>query len=141
MLSSERLRMIREDRGVTQKEISLLIKVSSRTWQNYEEGSSRPGMDICEKIVRLGYSANWLLTGEGSMHSDMACDALAAGFFNRDLMVELIGCVERALTELKVELAPEAKAALIVRLYDIYAEEKGAKVDVTEIKRHLKLVV
>ncbi len=141
MLSSERLKKIREDRRETQKEISLLIGVNSRTWQNYEEGSSKPGMEICEKLVRLGFSATWLLTGEGPMHNDLAREALPAGVFNRDLMEELIVCVERALGELKVKLDPEAKAKLIVRLYDIYAEEEGAQVDVTEIKRHLKLVV
>jgi transcriptional regulator with XRE-family HTH domain len=147
MFPSERLKEIRVDRGDTQKEIAQLLGVNARTWQNYEDGSSKPGMDICEKLVRLGYSATWLLTGEGPMRRDdsgyfqASTGPVPAGTFNRKLMEDLIEFVEQALLDIKVKLVPDAKAKLIVKLYDIYNEDEDAQVDATEIKRHLKLVV
>ena len=36
-------------------------------WRAYEAGSSVPGGNVLEALVRLGFNANWILTGEGEM--------------------------------------------------------------------------
>lgn len=67
MSVSERLKTIRDLLGKTQKEMALLTGISYRTWQNYEDGVNPPGWDACEALVKLGFNANWLLTGNGGM--------------------------------------------------------------------------
>lgn len=67
MSVSERLKAIRDELGKTQKEMAVLTGISYRTWQNYEDGVNSPGWDACEALVKLGFNANWLLTGEGEM--------------------------------------------------------------------------
>lgn len=66
MSVSERLKAIRDKLGKTQKEMAVLTGISYRTWQNYEDGVNSPGWDACEALVKLGFNANWLLTGEGA---------------------------------------------------------------------------
>lgn len=63
----DRVKKIRESLGKTQKDMAALIQISYRTWQNYEDGVNSPGWDVCGALVKLGFNANWLLTGEGEM--------------------------------------------------------------------------
>lgn len=44
------------------------LGINTRTWQIWEEGGSIPGGNHIESLVRLGFDANWILTGEGPMH-------------------------------------------------------------------------
>lgn len=67
MSASERLKSVRDSLGKTQKEMAALLGLSYRTYQNYEDGVNNPGWDACEGIVRLGFNANWFLTGNGPM--------------------------------------------------------------------------
>lgn len=69
----DRLKSIRDLLGKTQKEMASLIGISYRTWQNYEDGVNSPGWDACGALVKLGFNANWLLTGSG----DMKCKSIA----------------------------------------------------------------
>ena len=36
-------------------------------WQAYEVGDNQPSVKVIESLVKLGFNANWLLTGEGEM--------------------------------------------------------------------------
>jgi phage repressor protein C with HTH and peptisase S24 domain len=67
MSVSIRLKTIREHLDKTQKEMASLTGISYRTWQNYEDGVNPPGWDACEALVKLGFNANWLLTGKGGI--------------------------------------------------------------------------
>lgn len=67
MSVSVRLKTIREVMGKTQKQMAEITGISYRTWQNYEDGVNSPGWDACEALVKLGFNANWLLTGEGAI--------------------------------------------------------------------------
>lgn len=76
MSVSDRLKTMRELLGKTQKEMASLTGISYRTWQNYEDGVNSPGWDACEALVKLGFNANWLLTGEGEMMQGTAVEAI-----------------------------------------------------------------
>lgn len=67
MTASERLKNVREALGKGQKEMAELLGINYRTYQNYEKSLNDPNWDTCEALVRLGFNANWLLTGEGEM--------------------------------------------------------------------------
>lgn len=67
---SERMSTARNDLGKSQKELAAILKISTKSWQDYELGKSIPGGKVFESLVRLGFNANWLLTGEGPMRVD-----------------------------------------------------------------------
>lgn len=71
----DRVKKIRESLGKTQKDMAALIQISYRTWQNYEDGVNSPGWDACGALVKLGFNANWLLTGIGEMRLGEAVEA------------------------------------------------------------------
>lgn len=63
----ERLKSARTHLEKEQKEMAALLSISFRSWQDYELGKSAPGGKVFEALVRTGFNANWLLTGEGPM--------------------------------------------------------------------------
>lgn len=67
MSAADRLKKVRELLGKGQKEMAEALGVNYRTYQNYENALNAPSWDACEAIVKLGFNANWLLTGEGEM--------------------------------------------------------------------------
>ena len=63
----ERLKIVRNSLGKSQKAMASELGIVTRSWQVYEEGKSKPGTDVYASLVKLGINANWLLTGEGAM--------------------------------------------------------------------------
>ena len=41
-----------------------------KSWERYERGQNVPKADILETLVGLGFSSEWLLTGEGPMRRE-----------------------------------------------------------------------
>lgn len=64
----DRLRKIRETVGKTQKEFAEILGVHFRAIQQYESGENVPGGTFLKALTKLGFNANWLLTGEGEMN-------------------------------------------------------------------------
>lgn len=77
----ERVKKIRAHFGYSQKAMAESMGINTRTWQIWEEGGSVPGGNHLESLVRLGFNANWILTGEGPMlrGDSVAGDASATG--------------------------------------------------------------
>jgi len=67
MSLADRIKTARNYLGKEQKEIAKLLDISFRSWQDYELGKSVPGGKVFEALARIGFNANWLLTGEGPM--------------------------------------------------------------------------
>lgn len=44
--------------------------IGLKSWQVYEQGSSVPGGNVFESLVKLGFNGTWLLTGEGAMRRE-----------------------------------------------------------------------
>lgn len=64
---NNRLKTARESLGKSQKEMAELLGIGLKSWQVYEQGTSVPGGNVFEALVKLGFNANWLLMGEGEM--------------------------------------------------------------------------
>jgi|GEM_PF-1435265 len=64
---SQRLATIRKSLGKSQREMAIIVTLSHRGWQVIENGKSIPGGQTLEKLMELGFSSNWILTGQGSM--------------------------------------------------------------------------
>ena len=62
MKFNERLKKLREEKGLTQVQLSELTGISTRMIQKYESGNARPRLDATEKIAKaLNVTADQLL--------------------------------------------------------------------------------
>lgn len=66
---AERIKIAREARGDSQKEFAKALEISLPALQGYEAGQSYPGGKVVEAFIRIGFNANWLLAGVGSMRA------------------------------------------------------------------------
>lgn len=67
MKIGDRLKIAREAVDKNQKEAAAICDVSYRAWQGYETGENQPGAKVFDALVKLGFDANWLLSGIGNM--------------------------------------------------------------------------
>ena len=62
---AERLRMLREAKGVGQKVVAIYLHVSVSTVSNYESGAHQPDLDTLQKLADFyGISIESLIVGE-----------------------------------------------------------------------------
>lgn len=84
-MDDSRLKMIRKKEELTQAEFSELLDIGKTTYIRYEKGERSIPSDVLSKISQMGYSIDWLLTGQGSMHkpeTKKAPDKDAGGIIN-----------------------------------------------------------
>lgn len=60
----KRLKMIREDLGVSQKKLSTDIGIAPHNFSRYETGHVELPIAAMEKLYILGYNLNWLICNE-----------------------------------------------------------------------------
>jgi phage repressor protein C with HTH and peptisase S24 domain len=84
----DRLKIMRESMQLSQKDLAKKLQISLTALQGYEVGRSVPGGNIFEALVKLGFNANWLLTGEGEMKRGEATYLLAEELKTGDLTGE-----------------------------------------------------
>jgi len=71
-LISNRLLEIRKREGMSQREIAERLDIPQRTWANYETGKSDIPLKIGARLASMGYSIEWIITGEGQQKRDSA---------------------------------------------------------------------
>lgn len=65
MTFGKRLKEIRKDLGITQKEMSQRYGIGLSSLQRYENGQSVPGGIFLIDLATKGYNLHWLMTGDG----------------------------------------------------------------------------
>jgi len=65
-----RLKILRNSLGINQHEMADRLGISHGAWQSYEIGRSAPGSGVIEALSLEGFSADWVLIGEGPMRRD-----------------------------------------------------------------------
>jgi phage repressor protein C with HTH and peptisase S24 domain len=93
MSLAERLKKVRNSLGKEQKDVADALGISFRSWQDYEAGKSVPGGKVFESLTKLGFNANWLLTGEGNMRReefDPELDRMVAAADRIDAIHEML---------------------------------------------------
>lgn len=65
--TSERFKQIRNYLNLSQTEMSAKMGISKNAWQSYELGKSSPGTGVYLGLALLGFSVDWLLTGQGHL--------------------------------------------------------------------------
>ena len=123
----ERLRAIRTHLGETQKSMSTRFGLGEATWQSYELGGRLPKPEALSKLVALGFDANWILTGQGSMlrqgRAQAAGAETAATWLDEGLLGRVIQGLEESMAKFTLELSPEKKAHALVTLYRHFAAD------------------
>lgn len=62
------LREVRNKLGIAQGQMANDLKIQQSQYSRYENGSSKPSLEILEKLVtKFNININYLLTSEGAM--------------------------------------------------------------------------
>ena len=137
---ADRIRLVRDHLGMTQKEAAERVGGSTSTWQQYESGKSVPGGLVLAALVELGIDGTWLLTGEGEMLPE---ESRKVGV-DLDLLGTAIDVVEQLLVEFEREADPAKKANLVALVYEreLAIRAEGRKGQTTaEVIRLFKMVI
>lgn len=67
MTVAKRLREARGFYDENQKEMAARLGAPYRTYQGWENGVAPPSLDVLNRLVELGFNADWLLAGTGPM--------------------------------------------------------------------------
>ncbi|MHC1697546.1 MAG: helix-turn-helix domain-containing protein [Geobacteraceae bacterium] len=111
---NERLKAVRLNKGLSQKEISEVLGIGLRSWQQYELGTSIPGGKVLESLLlKLRVNINWLLSGSGQMY-------FAEGDvdYDRELMIQAITSLESCLVKKGIRLDPAKRGKVAVKLFE-----------------------
>lgn len=111
---NERLKAIRMNKGLSQKEIAETLGIGLRSWQQYELGTSIPGGKVLEALLlKLRVNINWLLSGTGQMYF-----VEGEVEYDRELMIQAVAALEDCLTKRGVELDQVRKGKVAVKLFE-----------------------
>ena len=59
---NEKLKKLRKEKGLTQKQVAEAIKITASTYANYEQGTREPNIDIIIKLCKFfNTTPNYLL--------------------------------------------------------------------------------
>lgn len=94
-LIAARIKRIRKHLGLSQSAFGEKIGVQQRTVSDWESARTSPGAVEMLRIVGLGISPDWLLSGEGDL-----CSAKTHGYAASESSGPLAGRIDRALWRL-----------------------------------------
>ena len=82
MAFGERMREIRKDYGLNQKEMADKFGISLSTLQRYEKSNNFPDVSVLLELAMSGFNIHWLLTGDGEK---LAWKAAASNRYLNDI--------------------------------------------------------
>ena len=125
MKFNERLKKYREEKGLTQAQLSELAGITTRQIQNYEGGKARPRLDAAEKIAKALNITTDELLGNADMLVAQAAEKYGARGAKQaqQLTDELTGLFTGG------DLAEEDMELMMKAIQDTYwiAKEKNKK--------------
>lgn len=125
MKFNERLKKYREEKGLTQAQLSELAGITTRQIQNYEGGKARPRLDAAEKIAKALNITTDELLGKADMLVAQAAEKYGARGAKQaqQLTDELTGLFTGG------DLAEEDMELMMKAIQDAYwiAKEKNKK--------------
>lgn len=74
---AQRFRLIRSALELSQPEMSECVQISRNAWQAYELGKSTPTTSVFTALHDMGFSVDWLISGEGKMKLEDASGDLS----------------------------------------------------------------
>lgn len=107
---SERLKYIRQEKGLSQKRLAELTGVSTITIQQYESGKLPKSIHLAALSKSLGCTTDWLLFGHDSNYEKVSS-------FNEEIFLSVIEKLEDFLSSANIKLTPSKKARVALLLY------------------------
>lgn len=134
-----RLKEARAALRLSQAELAQKNGSSKTGLQANEAGKSVPGGQLLACMSEAGISADWLLTGDGSMWKGSApVEAVTSASLDVELLQLVLSKVETHVAKVGVKVNPAKKAEFVALLYD-YVVETG-KSEGPSVDRILRLV-
>lgn len=142
-----RLKLVRESLGLSQKGLSKKLGVGAGTWQNLEAGGNVPSGETLLRIVELGFSPTWVLTGHGPprlpdhIESDGTATTASkrpASTIDGELLGRIVDAVGRLYGDLGMSIPRVDLGKLSAEKYD---EIVAASDDPAEYPTMLKLAI
>lgn len=136
MSIGDRLRSIRTDIGATQEIMAEIVGLGAASWKRLELEDRAPKGDVMARLVEMGYSADWLLTGFGQMRRDASVETthrdsesptvLDAGQFRVSwgLVWNVVAGIQQAFLERRPPSSPESFADAVIDLCRVYARRR-----------------
>jgi transcriptional regulator with XRE-family HTH domain len=117
----ERIKAIRLNEGLSQKEMANKLGIAVSTYQYYERGQRIPPADFIVKLINTyGVSPDWFLKGVGEMSDSGVKQSL-----NLDFMKEVIEAIEKVFEQEKASLSYNKKAELVILIYETLLKEEA----------------
>ncbi len=144
---SQRLRAIREFTGLSRERFANLLGVGMSSWQKYEDNLAFPGGNVLLSLCEKGYSADWVLTGNGSM---LLKDVKGTFPFDAALLAQIVAEVDDALKSQKPKISDSRRSKLYGLIYEEVMNQRmedGARgnakttLDTDKIARLVKLAM
>ncbi len=106
----DRIKWVRQQMGMTQKEFANLLNISKSTLEGYEYGNRRPAPAVIELIaLKCGVRQEWIVSGEGKPFLPQPADNVVQFTRAHSDMTD----VDKALMEAYFSLTDEQKAAFL----------------------------
>jgi hypothetical protein len=113
-----------------------IVGLGAASWKRLELEDRAPKGGVMARLVEMGYSADWLLTGVGQMRRDTpagtvwrdseSLGALDAGHFRVSwgLIWNVVAGIQQAFLEHRLPSSPEGLAEAVVALCRVYARRR-----------------
>lgn len=135
--TGQRLKHVRG--AASQKAFASELGVGLSSYQNYERGEREPTLQLLGQLVAQGWSAHWLLTGEGPERTDSpAAAASQAVRLGRDNVQTAAEAVAAALDIFDLTAPPSRTAAAVVALAAELDRRAQAKASVTDLLKRAR---
>ena len=115
---------IKEIRGNTSRDVfSADLGVNRNTVQNYEIYGRGPSFEFITAVCeRYNIHADWLIFGkEPKFQGDAQKEKTEK--LNRELLLDTVVAIEKVLQDTDREMTSEAKAELIIKVYELFVED------------------
>ena len=118
------------------------VGLGAASWKRLELEGRAPKADVLAQLVEMGFSADWLLTGVGSMRRDAtsetadAPDQRQAAAIDIAVLEEATEVIEVLLAEFRRVMDANTKAKVIARIYAYLVTET----EVAEAKRTAEVI-
>lgn len=133
------LRLIRETRGMTCKQVADRLGVAEMSVSRYERDENRLKVSILRKLSRILDASVSQILGEVPFEQTLTGRAEVAGI-DRVLLEGIMGSVDSILAKEGVKLSEKDRAGLYLRIHD-FARDMPTKIDDAMITKLVMLAL
>lgn len=123
-ITGKTIRQLREDKNLTQKQLSELICVSEKTISKWETGKGFPDITLLEPLSKvLNISINELITGDTVFNSNVSANILKSNFYICPICGNIIHSMGESLISCHGITLPKQEIEPINSEHDIKVEK------------------